>query len=92
MEQKAVMHAPDFDALSSAAQEVMMQLFVTGPAWDGHVVSKQGRSELVTAGYAERFNGWQQLTIKGLAVAIDEGTRRRVKNWEDQRWYKKACA
>lgn len=87
-----VMHAPDFDALSAAAQEVMMQLFVFGPQWDGHVVSKVGRGELVAAGYAERFNGWQQLTIKGLALAIDEGTRGRVKHWEDQRWYKKASA
>ena len=89
---RAHVHAPDFDALSSAAKEVMMQLFVFGPCWDGHVVSKQARTELVKAGYAERFNGWQQLTTKGLALAIDEGTISRVKQWDDKRWYKKATA
>jgi hypothetical protein len=44
--------------LSSAATEVLMQLFVTGPTWDGNIISKAGRGELVELGLAFHENGW----------------------------------
>lgn len=86
----ATIHAPDFDVLNGAAQEVMMQLFVFGPTWDGHLASKAGRDALREKGLIERWNGWQWLNAKGIALATDEATIARVKRWNDQRWYKKA--
>lgn len=87
-----ITRAPDFDALSAAAQEVMMQMFLNGPTWDGHVMSKAARDELRRAELIERWNGWQWLNAKGVAMAIDQGTISRVKRWHDQRWYKKAIS
>lgn len=87
-----IIHAPDFEALSGAAQEVLGQLFVHGPTWDGHVASKAGRDELRAADLIERWQGWQWLTAKGVALAVDDGTRQRVKHWNNPAWYKKACA
>ena len=36
--------------LSSAAIDMLGQLYVNGPTWDGNVCSKQGRGELCRAG------------------------------------------
>lgn len=77
-----------FSFLSSAAREVMMQMFVFGPVWDGNLVSKQGRSELVELGLVFRVQGWQSLTQTGIEVAIAAD----VSSWKDQRWHRKqAC-
>lgn len=38
--------------LSSSAIEMLGQLYVSGPTWDGNVCSKQGRGELCRAGLA----------------------------------------
>lgn len=72
-------------ALSSAAVEVMGQLFIGGPAWDGNVVSKSGRDDLVEMGFAERWNGWQWLTREGIEVAVTSDIGKR-----NDRWRKKA--
>ena len=56
--------------LSGAAIEVLHGLFFEGPMYDGDVPSKSGRDELVTFGLALRCNGWQQLTKKGLEMAL----------------------
>ncbi len=53
--------------------ECMQQLFFNGPTWDGDLVSKAGRTGLVDSGYAERCNGWQQLTSAGFEVAVRAG-------------------
>jgi hypothetical protein len=53
--------------------EAMLQLFLRGPTWDGDLVSKAGRTGLVDLGYAERCNGWQQLTSRGFEVAVRSG-------------------
>ena len=74
-----------FDTLSTAAKETMMQLFVTGPTWDGNLISKQGRTELVDCGLAFRRDGWQSLTEAGLLMATTADVRDRA----DARWYRK---
>lgn len=74
-----------FDLLSSGAKDAMMQLFVVGPTWDGNLISKQGRTELVDCGLAFRRDGWQSLTEAGLLMAINADVRRRA----DDRWYRK---
>jgi hypothetical protein len=57
--------------LSSAAKEVLGQLFMKGPTWDGNVVSKSGRGELVAAGLAFHDNGFASLTPEGVRVAVE---------------------
>jgi hypothetical protein len=56
--------------LSPSAIAVLRGLFIEGPLWDGDVPSKSGRDELVNFGLAVRHNGWQQLTKRGLEMAI----------------------
>ena len=57
--------------LSSAANDVLRQLFKNGPTWDGNLVSKVGRGELVALDLAERYNGYQWLTMKGVQYALN---------------------
>lgn len=71
--------------LSSAAVEVLGQLFTNGPTWDGNIVSKSGRSEIVSVGLAKHLNGWSYLTDEGVDVAVQ---------WDasgdaDRRWHRK---
>lgn len=86
------MEIRDFRAkgLSSAAIEVLMQLFVTGPTWDGNIISKAGLGELFDAGIASRVNGWSYLTAEGIQVA-SEWDLSELRKWHDQRWYNKAA-
>lgn len=70
-------------ALSSLAVEALGQLFTNGPTWDGNVVSKSGRDELIDAGLAFRVNSFASLTEEGLRAAVE---------WDrtafpDSRWY-----
>lgn len=59
--------------LSPSAIAVLHQLFKTGPTWDGNIVSKSGRGELIAAGYAGRVSGFRLhfafLTKDGVALA-----------------------
>ena len=71
--------------LSGAAKDVMMQCFVRGPTWDGNVISKNGRGELVERGLARHGYGWCWLTDDGVRMAVEAP----VKGWSDQRWYRK---
>lgn len=57
--------------LSGAAVDVLGQLFVSGPVWDGHLISKTGRDNLVACGLAVRWDGWQTLTQDGLVAALE---------------------
>ena len=52
--------------LTAVQLEVLYQLRMT--VWDGYLISKTARSELVDMGLATRCNGWQVLTREGLAV------------------------
>ncbi len=40
--------------MSIYSDEVLWQLFLTGPVWDGDLASKTGRDELVDDGYVVR--------------------------------------
>jgi hypothetical protein len=55
-------------ALSPAAIDVLGQLFVQGPTWDGNIISKAGRGELVRAGLAFHSEGWASLTEEGVYI------------------------
>ena len=68
--------------------EVLMQLFVEGPTWDGNLVSKSQRDALVDQGFADRWNGWNFLTQEGIEAAVAGGLAAR--HWFDKRWYNKA--
>jgi len=63
--------------LSGAEQETLWCLFFHGPVWDGNLPSKQGRSDLVERGLADRHDGWNWLTSDGAILAIDLGLGRR---------------
>lgn len=65
--------APSVSELSPAAIGVMGQLFVHGPTWDGNIITKVGRSELVKAGLATHAHGWAWLTEDGLVAALEFG-------------------
>lgn len=69
--------------------EVLMQLFVFGPTWDGNLVSKSDRDTLVAAGLATKWEGWNYLTEDGVKTAVSGGYA--AKDWHDKRWYKKAA-
>jgi hypothetical protein len=75
-------------ALSSAAIEVLGQLFASGPTSDGNVASKLGRGELVAAELAFHAHGWASLTAEGVRVA-SEWDRKALALRHDQRWIKK---
>jgi hypothetical protein len=73
------------DAMPSGTIDVLEQLFLNGPTWDGYIVSKVGRDYLVNAKLANHKNGWAYLTNAGVALA----TTVDVKNRKNKRWYKK---
>ena len=50
--------------------------------WDGNVVSKGARDLLFSKGLITRYNGWQVITIEGMAVLDAIGEMR------DDRWPK----
>jgi len=68
--------------------EVLMQLFVEGPTWDGNLISKSDRDELVDADLVERWQGWNFLTLDGVKAALSGGHA--AKDRVDTRWYRKA--
>jgi hypothetical protein len=61
----------EVQSLSGSAVDVLGQLFVAGPVWDGNLISKSGRDELVRVGLAHQWNGWQTLTQDGLTAAVE---------------------
>lgn len=69
--------------------EVLMQLFVFGPTWDGNLVSKSDRNALTKAGLADSWEGWNFLTPEGVKTAVAGGYA--AKDWHDKRWYRKAA-
>lgn len=67
---------------------VLMQLFVQGPTWDGNLISKCHRDDLVKAGLADRWDGWNWLTQEGVEAAVAGGLASYL---SDRRWYDKAA-
>ncbi|WP_448043745.1 hypothetical protein [Bradyrhizobium liaoningense] len=76
------------EPLSSAAIEVLGQLYVNGPTWDGNVCSKAGRGELCRAGLAWHAHGYAQLTQEGVRTAV-EWDRADLRRRNADRWLKK---
>lgn len=52
--------------LSSGEMEVVKQCM--HPVWDGNVVSKTARNSLFQKGLIVRYNGWQIVSMAGLAL------------------------
>lgn len=76
--------------LSSCAKEVLGQLFMKGPTWDGNIVSKAGRGELVDLGLAFHAHGFASLTPEGVRVAIEwKDFHQPLTDWSRQ-WLRKA--
>lgn len=57
--------------MTSATRDTLRCLFLKGPTWDGDLPSKTGRDALVERGMAERWNGWQWLTLSGVRFAVE---------------------
>lgn len=41
--------------------------------WDGSLLSKASRDELVSAGYAYTLNGWNSITENGIILLVNLG-------------------
>lgn len=74
--------------LSPDAIEVLGQLYVSGPTWDGNISSKNGRGELCRMGLAWHEHGYAQLTSEGVRTAIEWPIKDLIRRY-DQRWLKK---
>lgn len=74
--------------LSGAAIDVLGQLYVSGPTWDGNITSKVGRGELVAAGLAWHEHGYASLTPEGVYIAVNWDRAQLIRR-HDQRWIKK---
>jgi hypothetical protein len=61
--------------------EVLMQLFVHGPTWDGNIVSKADRDALKQAGLVDRWNGWNYLTQEGVEAGVAGGLASGRRGW-----------
>lgn len=81
---------PTLNALSGGAINALGQLFVNGPTWDGNLVTKSGRTELVQLGLADKVEGgWNYLTREGVQVASEWrsggcGDRNLEQRWIDK--------
>ena len=53
--------------------ETLKHLAKSGPVWDGNLISKTDRDELVKAGLVDRSGGWNFLTRYGVEVAVQLG-------------------
>lgn len=77
------------EALSSTAIEMLGQLYVSGPTWDGNVCSKVGRGELCRAGLAFHAHGYASLTPEGVRTAVEwdfaDLRRRNETRWMEKR-------
>lgn len=77
------------EALSGSAVEMLGQLYVSGPTWDGNVCSKQGRFELCRAGLAQHMHGYAFLTGEGVRLAAEwdfaDLRRRKETRWMEKR-------
>jgi hypothetical protein len=61
---------------SNGRLDVLRQI-VSGPVWDGHIISKTDRDELVGAGIATRSCGFNIITEKGIEYALNLGLLRK---------------
>lgn len=71
--------------LSNSELAVLEQLFFCGPTWDGDLISKEGRNDLVNRGMARRVDGWQSLSDFGFDVAVSSGYGNKKQSWQNSR-------
>lgn len=72
--------------LSGAAIEVLGQLFIMGPTYDGDVASKSGRDELYGLKLIGRCEGYQFLTATGIRMALaNQLDRKKQSRYRDER-------
>ena len=64
-------------ALASNEIEVLEQLFMFGPTWDGNIVSKLGRDQLFDLKLASRVQGYSFLTPAGIRLALSNRVDRK---------------
>lgn len=57
-------------SLAAIEIEVLEQLFIFGPTWDGNIVSKSGRDQLFDLKLASRVEGYSFLTAAGIRLAL----------------------
>lgn len=62
--------------MDASTKEVLTQLFIHGPLFDGYISSKNGRNQLVSLGLVERYEGFNFLNKDGVIVAIGIGLER----------------
>lgn len=73
------------EVLTSHSVEVLGQLFTTGPVWDGNIISKAGRDQLIRMRFADRVDGWAFLTREGVQLAVEWKNTKLF----DERWHEK---
>jgi hypothetical protein len=64
-------------ALAAIEIEVLEQLFIFGPTWDGNIVSKSGRDQLFDLKLASRVEGYSFLTAAGIRLALQNKVERK---------------
>lgn len=64
-------------ALAANEIEVLEQLFLFGPTWDGNIVSKSGRDQLFDLKLASRVEGYSFLTAAGIRLALQNKVDRK---------------
>lgn len=64
--------------LTPGAIACLHQLFIKGPTWDGNIVDKCGRGELIKAGLADRIEGFSFLTKEGVQLAVSVYEREKI--------------
>ena len=57
--------------------EVLEQLFMFGPTWDGNIISKSGRDQLFDLKLASRVEGYSFLTGAGVRLALSNRVDRK---------------
>lgn len=66
----------NFCGVSRGELAVLEQLFKTGPTFDGDIIGKQARDQIIKKGWAERDDGWTYLTRDGVRHCVDIGIAR----------------
>ncbi len=64
-------------ALAANEIEVLEQLFIQGPTWDGNICSKSGRDQLFDLKLASRLEGYSFLTAAGIRLALSNRVDRK---------------
>lgn len=69
---------PRITPLSPGAVAVLDQLWQRGPTWDGYILSKSGRQELIEIGLVDRRRGYAFLTPAGVELCATSITKERA--------------